>query len=181
MYMKGMVNPPDSLLVVIDIQDRLMPVIYQADRVFSNTQKLIDGFHALQADIIVTEQYPKGLGKTCPEIVFSSQTPVIEKTSFSCLQNSYFGDHLKSKKSLILCGVEAHICVLKTALDAVNQGFDVHVVADAVSSREEYNKLIALERMKQSGVYLTTVESILFQMIDFAGTDAFKAISRIIR
>ena len=88
---------------------------------------------------------------------------------------------LTNTKSLIICGAESHICVLKTALDAVKAGYEVHVVADAVSSRTPENKQLALERMRQSGVYITSVEMILFMLLDQAGTDEFKAISKLIK
>ena len=179
--MKGLLSAENCVLVVIDIQERLMPVIHQADLVFSQTQKLIDGFTILHTPVVATEQYPKGLGKTCSEIILPEHSPIIEKTSFSCLGEDLFSTTVKQKRSLVLCGVETHICVLKTALDAVNAGFDVHVVTDATSSRKIENKEIALLRMQQSGVYMTTVESVLFQLIDCAGTDQFKAISRLIK
>lgn len=179
--MKGLLSAENCVLVVIDIQERLMPVIHQADLVFSQTQKLIDGFTILNTPVVATEQYPKGLGKTCSEILLPEHCPIIEKTSFSCLGEDLFSTTVKQKRSLVLCGVETHICVLKTALDAVNAGFDVHVVTDATSSRKIENKEIALLRMQQSGVFMTTVESILFQLMDCAGTDQFKAISRLIK
>ena len=179
--MKGLLSVENCVLVVIDIQERLMPVIHQADLVFSQTQKLIDGFTILHTPIVVTEQYPKGLGKTCSEIVIPEHIPIIEKTSFSCLGEDLFSTTVKQKRSLVLCGVETHICVLKTALDAIKAGFEVHVVTDATSSRNAENKEIALVRMQQSGVFMTTMESVLFQLMDCAGTDQFKAISRLIK
>jgi nicotinamidase-related amidase len=179
--MKGLLSVDDCVLVVIDIQEKLMPVIHQADLVFSNTQKLIDGFTILQTPIVATEQYPKGLGKTCSEIVLPEQTTIIEKTSFSCLGEDLFHPMVKQKRSLVLCGVETHICVLKTALDAVRAGFEIHVVTDATSSRNAGNKEMALVRMQQSGIFMTTMESVLFQLMDCAGTDQFKAISRLIK
>ncbi|MBS1612554.1 MAG: isochorismatase family protein, partial [Bacteroidetes bacterium] len=107
----------------------------------------------------------------------------IEKMSFSCMLNEDVSEQLKltNVKDIVICGVEAHICVLKTALDALQQGYRVHVVADAVSSRTLQNKQLALERMRQAGAYIVSVEMILFMLLEKAGTDEFKAISKLIK
>ncbi|KXK39561.1 MAG: hydrolase [Saprospiraceae bacterium] len=174
----------NSLLVVVDVQERLMPVIHNSESAIQNIQKLIDGASILGMDFLVTEQYPKGLGHTVAELTFDrNQTVVLTKDTFSCmLEPSIVEAISKTKKQhLILCGAEAHICVLKTALEAVAQGYTVHVVADAVSSRTPENKNLGLERMRQSGVYIVSLEMILFMLIDCAGTDQFRAISKLIK
>jgi isochorismate hydrolase len=166
--------------MVIDEQKLLMPVIHDAERVFQNTNKLIAGMGILGMDRIITEQYPKGLGPT-DAAVQKEDSKVYEKSCFSCLLQDSLAGQLRGKKSLILCGVEAHICVLKTALDGLAAGFEVHVVADAVSSRHPDNHRYALDRMRQAGAFIATTEMVLFQCMDYAGTDQFKAISKLIR
>ncbi len=173
----------DSLLMVIDVQERLIPVIHEHEVVVKNVKILMEGALALGMDTIITEQYPKGLGHTIPELEADAGIPVFPKNHFSCLLDSEVGQYVRprNKKNLILCGVESHICVLKTALDAAAQGYTVHVVSDAVSSRTPENKQAALERLRQSGVYVVSTEMILFMLIDCAGTAEFKAISKLIK
>lgn len=179
----GILDKEKTALLVIDIQEKLVPVVQNSDALFANANKLIKGFEVLKLPIIVTEQYPKGLGNTCKEIELPTATNVIEKISFSCLLSSEVNNQLQEKKitTLILCGAEAHICVFKTALNAIQLGYEVHVVADAISSRTQENKAIAIERLKQSGVFVASTEMILFQLIDEAGTETFKTISKIIK
>ena len=173
----------NTALLVIDVQERLMPVIFEQEKIFANVNKLLRGAEILNLETVVTEQYPKGLGNTCKEVQLPEQANIIEKTCFSSMLSTEVNDQLKltNVKSLIICGVESHICVLKTALDALKEGYEVHIVADAVSSRTEENKQLALARLRQAGAYITTVEMILFQLLDYAGTDEFKAISKLIK
>ena len=160
-----------------------MPVIYEQEKIFANINKLLRGAEILSLETIITEQYPKGLGNTCKELAIGENKTLIEKLCFSCMLSEPVTEQLKltNKKSLIICGVESHICVLKTTLDALKEGYEVHVVADAVSSRTAENKQIAIERMRQAGAFITSVESILFMLLDKAGTDEFKAISKLIK
>lgn len=179
----GILNKANTALLVIDLQERLMPVIAGKDDIFKNTNILIDGCVVLNVPIVITEQYPKGLGHTCAEVKIPEGNQPIEKVCFSCVQSTDVLNTLNAKniRSLILCGVEAHICVLKTVLEAVQRDFEVHVIADAIGSRVPYNKEIALIRMQQAGAFITTSESVLFQMLNEAGNDEFKAISKLIR
>ena len=179
----GIPQREHTALLVIDIQERLMPVIFENDKVFANANKLLRGAEILGLETIITEQYPKGLGHTCQEIQLPEDPNIIEKVCFSSLLSEAVSEQLKltNVKSLIVCGVESHICVLKTTLDALKAGYEVHVVADAVSSRSAENKHLALERMRQSGAFITSVEMILFMLLDNAGTDEFKAISKLIK
>jgi len=172
-----------TALLVIDVQERLMPVIFEQEKIFANVNKLLRGAEILKLETIITEQYPKGLGNTCKEVVLGENPTIVEKTCFSSMLNNKVNDQLKltNVKSLIICGVESHICVLKTTLDALKAGYEVHVVADAVSSRTDENKQLALARMRQAGAFITSVEMILFQLLDYAGTDEFKAISKLIK
>lgn len=179
----GLLKKEKTALLVIDVQEKLIPVIQDSESVFANVNRLIKGAAVLHLPILVTEQYPKGLGNTCKEIELPKDTNIIEKMCFSCMQSSDVLKelHALNVNSLILCGVEAHICVFKTALEALEKGFDVHIVADAVSSRTTDNKRIALDRLKHAGAFIVSTEMILFQLIDEAGTDEFKAISRLIK
>jgi nicotinamidase-related amidase len=179
----GLLKRKKTALLVIDLQEKLMPVIHQSEQVFANVNRLVRGAEILKLPIVVTEQYPKGLGNTCKEVYLPEKQDVIEKMSFSCLLSAQVNERLQylNTRSLILCGVEAHICVLKTALDAIKEGYEVHVVADAVSSRTDENRRWALERLRQSGAFIASTEMILFQLLDEAGTDEFKAISKLIK
>jgi nicotinamidase-related amidase len=179
----GLPNRNTTALLVIDVQERLMPVIQGSEAIFSNVNKLLGGAAVLGISTIVTEQYPKGLGHTCPEISIPENVSIDEKMCFSCMRSESVLAKLKQDNitHIIICGVESHICVLKTALEAIEQGFNVHVVQDAVSSRTPENKSAAIERMRQSGAYIVSTEMILFMLIDEAGTDEFKAISRLIK
>ena len=179
----GLLQKETTALLVIDVQERLMPVIHGQEQIFSSVNKLLRGAEILGLETIITEQYPKGLGNTCKEVEIGENKTLIEKVCFSCMQSEPVTEQLKltNKKSLIICGVESHICVLKTTLDALKQGYEVHVVADAVSSRTAENKQIALDRMRQAGAFITSVEMVLFMLLDKAGTDEFKAISKLIK
>lgn len=179
----GLIQKDKTALLIIDIQEKLMPVIQDTEIVFANTNRLIKGASVLNMSVILTEQYPNGLGNTCVEIELPETISPVEKICFSCMQSENVIHQLKAKNitTLILCGVESHICVMKTALEALEKNFEVHVVADAVSSRTKENKQIALERMRQSGAFIVSTEMILFQLIDDAGTEEFKAISRLIK
>jgi hypothetical protein len=152
--------------------------------VLRNSEILIKGLQALNIPIIVTEQYTKGLGFTI-EPVKSLFTPFesLEKISFSCCDDQPFLNKLNllSKKLVIMAGIETHVCVLQTALDLLDNGYTPVVVADCVSSRKLGDKQVALARIQSSGGIITTYESILFELTRFAGTDTFKAISKLVK
>lgn len=177
----GKLNREDTLLLVIDIQDKLMPVVYEQDQIIKQANILIKGMEILGVPIVVTEQYSKGLGHTCKDILLPENQIVNEKISFSCYSDENIKNQIKHKKQLILIGVEAHICILKTALDLLEKNYEVHIVADAVSSRTLENKTCALQRMQQAGAFIETTEMILFQLLDKAGTEEFKTISKLIK
>jgi len=164
----GLLQKETTALLVIDVQERLMPVIYEQEKIFANVNKLLRGAEILSLETIITEQYPKGLGNTCKEVEIGEGKTLIEKVCFSCMQSEPVTEQLKltNKKSLIVCGVESHICVLKTTLDALKQGYEVHVVADAVSSRTAENKQIALDRIRQAGAFIVSTEMVLFMLLD---------------
>jgi len=179
----GIVKRNEVAFILIDIQEKFMPVIYNIESVIANSNILIKGASILKIPIIVTEQYPRGLGKTVDKIELEADQKVIEKMSFDCFGSYEFVRELDSLnvKTLVLFGMESHVCVLKTSLEALSRGYEVHVVADAISSRTQDNKNIALERLRQSGVFIASTEMTLFQLIDQAGTEEFRAISKLVK
>jgi nicotinamidase-related amidase len=174
----------DTAAVVVDIQERLLPHIYKWEETLQNCLKLIEGLQVLSVPLVVTQQYTKGLGNTDASIVNKiTEFSYIEKISFSCYGEPKFRDRIKSlgKKSIILCGIETHVCILQTCLDLIDEGYQPVVVEDCVSARKPNDKVIAIERMRQEGARITTLESILFELTQCAGTDTFKQISRIVK
>ena len=178
------IQKEDCAFVVIDIQERLFPHIQDKDFMAQKCATLIQGMQILELPVIVTEQYVKGLGQTIPMIqeAIDSYNP-IEKMTFSCCGLGAFNLKIEEhyKENIIICGIESHICVLQTALDLVEAGHKPIVVVDAVSSRNPLDKEIALDRMRQEGIRLTTVESILFELCKSSGNDTFKKISKLVK
>ena len=179
----GKLNLETTVFVLVDVQDAFKPVIYEFDRVVENSNKLLKGAEILGVKVIATEQYPKGLGKTVKAIYLPKGVEPIPKVCFSCLGSSEFMARLEKTKakSVVLFGIEAHICLLKTALDALEKGFEVHVVEDAISSRTKKNNKIGLERMKQAGAFIASTEMVLFQLMEKAGSEEFKEISKLVK
>jgi nicotinamidase-related amidase len=179
-----LIKKEETLGLVIDIQDKLFPHIQENERIKNNSIKLIEGLKILNIPIIVTQQYTSGLGETIADIKarLDSFEP-IEKLSFSCYKEPKFTAKLKEsgKKNVIICGIETHICILQTALDMLSNGYTPVIIADCTSSRKVHDKLHALERMRQSGVVVSTYESVLFELLTVAGTDEFKAISKLVK
>ncbi len=181
-----MINSKNSLLLIIDIQEKFRLVLFNVDELISNVTKLVKAFQLLKIPILVIEQYPKGLGKTMKEIKEELDGyDYIEKVSFDCFHNRDFFDLLENKfsdkKYLIICGIEAHVCVTQTVLSALFKGYDVHLVANAVSSRKKIDYDIALRRMEDEGAKLSSSEMIIFQMIKDSKEEHFKEISQIIK
>ena len=170
-------------LVVIDIQEKLAQLMYRKESLFESAQKLIKGIRVLEIPIVVTEQYPKGLGPTVPELARSLSGPPLVKDSFSCAREPAVRAAIEAvgRRQAVVAGIEAHVCVLQTALDLAAAGFQVHVPHDAVCSRRPVDKKWALERMAAAGVAVSTTESALFELLERCGTDEFKAVSRMIR
>jgi len=176
--------PEHAAGLVIDIQQQLLPKMYQADTVESNCQKLISGLSILGIPLLATEQYPKGLGPTSPSI--SSLIPnfdPIEKLSFSCCRQENFRKslHKLGKRAIIICGIEAHVCVLQTVIDMVELGYQPVVVEDCVDSRKLSDKQTAIARMIRERVIVTSYESILFELCLEAGTEQFKKLSKLLK
>lgn len=177
----------NAILAVIDVQERLMAVIHDATEIDANVGRLIRGCRVLGVPVIVTEQYPKGIGPTTPnvrEAMFDAGvSEPIQKMCFSSFGADEFADTLSrsGRKQVILCGVEAHVCVFQTCRDLLDAGFEVFIVADATSSRTERNRDLATRRMTSDGARLVTTEMALFEMTVASGTDEFRAISRLVK
>ncbi len=174
----------NAALAVIDIQERLLPMIFEGERVVRNTVRLIKGARVLGIPVLVTEQYKKGLGATTPAVAAEIEgLTQMEKIAFSACGAAGFEQALKKKKvsDVILCGIEAHVCVSQTCLNLLEKGFRVFVVVDAMSSRTTDNHFIAVERMRDAGGVVVSTEMVLFELLEKAGTDEFKQILALVK
>lgn len=174
----------NTALLVIDIQEKLAKVMKMKDAVLDNCLHLIELSKLTGIPVVVTEQYPKGLGLTVEEIrkALPDFQP-IEKLHFSCCDEPSFSNKIKqlNKKNIILAGMETHICILQTCVGLLRDGLNVHLVKDAVCSRSKDNWRTACEFMRDAGAVITCTETVLFQILKVAGTDEFRAISKRIR
>ncbi len=171
-------------LVVVDVQERLLPAIFERQRVVQNTVRLIQGAAALRVPIFATEQYRKGLGPTVPEVATTIPGfAPMEKLAFSACGAAGFIPALRKKKATeaILCGIEAHVCVSQTCLDLLDNGFRVFVAADAVSSRTPENYRVGLDRMRAAGAVIVSTEMALFELLEEAGTAEFRQILSLVK
>lgn len=172
-----------SALLIIDVQERILGVMNNKEFFLENIIKLIKGIKVLDVPIFLTEQYPKGLGETISEIKSELENSAIQKMSFSCFGAENLFQELINKNisQVILCGIESHVCVMQTALDLIENGFQVNLAADAVTSRKISDYQIAIERMRVNGVEITSTESILFELLNVCGTEEFKSVSKIVK
>src|SRR3984893_8437686 len=166
-------------LVIVDIQEKLLPPIFQKEQLVRNSKLLIRAPGVLKIPAIVSTQYAKGLGKTVPEIAsLLPETEAIDKDRFSCFGSDIFCTSLKrlpgNRNTLLLCGMESHICVAQTALAARREGYLVHVASDAGSSRTEWNWKVGLERMRAAGAVISSTEMLIYEALRSSGTTAFK-------
>ncbi len=166
----------NTALVVIDVQESFRPYGSFAG-VAESTAKLLEAARILNVPALVSEQYPKGLGSSVPEIGLQ-QEPVIEKSVFSAARADGFG--LNGRVQAIVCGLETHVCVSQTVHDLLSQGVEVHVPADAVGSRHALDYERGLERMERAGAIVSSVEAVLFELLERAGTPEFKAVQKLI-
>jgi len=172
-------DPAQSALVVIDIQEKLLPPIFQKEQLVRNSQLLIRLAGILKMPTLLTAQYSKGLGNTVPDVAgLLPETQAIEKQVFSCFGSDVFCSTLKrlpvNRNTVILCGMESHICVAQTALAALREGYLVHVASDAVSSRTEWNWKIGLDRMRAAGAVISSTEMVIYEALRSSDTSAFK-------
>lgn len=177
-----MMSAGDTALLVVDVQERLVPAIAAHERVVWNVRRLIDGARVLGLPVVATEQYPQGLGPTVPELA-ERLGEIPAKLTFSCGGCAQVFHDLESRGifKLLVCGMETHVCVQQTVLDLLAAGWRVYVAVDAVGSRYALDRDTALARMDSSGATLTTTEAALFEWCQVAGTPQFREISRLAR
>jgi len=174
----------DTIGLIIDMQSVLYPHIYKYEQLTKNTYILIEGLKALNIPLIVTQQYTKGLGETITPIKkLLEDYKTIEKTSFSCCDEAMFMEHLSlsSKNNVIIAGIESHVCVMQTAIDLIENGYQPIIIKDCVSSRNKKNREIAVDRMKSEGAIISSFESILFELCRNSNNDIFKKISKLVK
>jgi nicotinamidase-related amidase len=169
-----------TTLIVVDVQEAFRKAIPDFDRVTKATATLIEGAETIGIPIVITEQYPKGLGETVPEVAEHLPDGVepLEKVVFSASEAEGFD--LGGRDQALVCGVETHVCVNQTALDLLDAGVDVQVAEDAVGSRFEENKRVGLHKMERAGAVMTSVETALFELLGRAGTEEFKRVQKLI-
>lgn len=174
----------NTIAVVIDFQEKLLPHMENAETIKDNAIKLLKGLKALEIPIIVTQQYTKGLGDTVSDVSEAIDNfSYIEKSTFSCYSQTDFIKELNKsgKKNVIIMGIESHVCVLQTALDLLYNNFNPVIITNAISSRKQEDKETALWRMRDVGCIMSTYESILFELCRKAGTEEFKTISKLVK
>ena len=166
--------------IVVDYQEKLVPVMSDKEQLIHNSEILLKGLKILEVPMYITQQYTRGLGTSIKEITDATEdmtyTDKLSFTAFDCVE-----EKIKDKKFIIVCGIEAHICVLQTVIDLVAAGYIPVVVEDCISSRKNSDKKCALKRMRDEGAIVTTYESILFELLKVAGTDESKRIQRLIK
>ena len=181
---EALLSKDETALIIIDVQEKLFEKVEDKNRIADNICRLIRFANILGIPIILTEQYPEGLGPTIHRIrdLIPNVKP-IEKIEFSCMASREFRRRLSEikVKNLVLTGIEAHICVAQTAIEAIASGYRVYVVYDAISSRHGEDKAIAIERMKQHGAYVVTSEMLMYEVLRRAGTTEFKEILKLVR
>jgi len=186
-----LINPDDTALVVIDMQEKLLPVVSQNEQILANVERLLSTAEILSVPVVATEQYPKGLGPTVTslsEVIVRtnaewSSAGLPAKTMFSCRECESAFKPLQSNgvKNLLLCGIETHVCIAQTALDMIAAGFNVQLCVDAMGSRFPLDHEVAIRRMEAEGCSITTTEAAMFELCEKAGNDAFKAIAKLLR
>ena len=180
-----LIDATEAVLVVIDVQERLAAAMSSCDTVVSAISRLVRAAHELEMPVIYTEQYPRGLGTSVPELadaLVGAYGPV-EKVSFDACNESAFVSALEAtgRRQVVLVGMEMHICVAQTALHLLEDGYRVHVVADAVCSAEPSDGVVALERLRAAGAEVSVSESVIYEALGEAGTDRFRSILAIIK
>lgn len=173
-----------SMLLIVDVQESFRKQLKDLDNLTRNITILAEAAKILKVPVVLTEQYPQGLGKTIAEIsACLGEHKYFEKTAFSCCQAAGFSDMMESlgREQIIICGIEAHVCVSQTAHELLSGGYTVHVVADAIASRAPRNRDIAWEKMIASGAVPSCVEMALFEMLGGSGSEQFKAVQRLVK
>jgi len=176
---RRLLDPEQCTLIVVDIQEKLLPPIFEKERLVRNSQLLIRLAGILKMPTLVSTQYAKGLGSTVPDIAsLLPEAQPVDKQMFSCFGSDVFCSLLKrvpgNRNTVLLCGMETHICIMQTALGALRDGYLVHVASDAVSSRTELNWKIGLERMRAAGAVISSTEMMMYELLRSSGSPAFK-------
>ena len=178
--MNGKLQRDRTTLIVVDVQEGFRMAVPDFERIAKATATLIEGAEALGVPIVISEQYPKGLGETAPEVSehLPEGTEPLEKVVFSAAEAEGFD--LGGREQALVCGIESHVCVSQTVIDLLEGGTEVQVPLDAVGSRTEENKRVGLHKMERAGAVLTSVEAALFELLGRAGTDEFKTVQKLI-
>ena len=181
-----LLNADSSHLLIIDVQTRLLPVMAAPERVSARCNILLAAADELDIPVTISEQYPKGLGPTDAALKLCGHHKILEKTAFSCLRDEAIAERLNrmredGRHQIVIGGIESHVCVLQTAADLTDAGFEVFVVADAVSSRKKGSVKLALARLRDEGVRIVNTEMALFEWLKRAGTNQFKTLSGLIK
>jgi nicotinamidase-related amidase len=174
----------DSILIVVDMQARLVPAVAQSEEVTGRVAFMLQVARRLDVPVILTEQYPAGLGGTVEAVrAQAPDSPIVEKTSFSAMREPDFARRLSAlrRRQAVVCGAETHVCVLQTAAETATTGFDTFVVADACGSRRDSDKRAGLERLARHGIEAVTSEMVAFEWLHRAGTDAFRDVIKLIK
>jgi len=183
----GKLIQSETAFFLCDMQDKFRPSIQYFNQILEVAQRMVKAANLLEIPVVCTEQYPKGLGNTVSELSEilkeNSKSKIFEKTKFSMLTDdvqSHLNSLDKTPQSIVLFGIEAHVCVQQTALDLLNSGFDVHIVADSTSSRSMTDRMLAFERIRQSGGFITTSESVLFMLMESSKHPKFREVQKLI-
>ncbi|OED47245.1 hydrolase [Endozoicomonas sp. (ex Bugula neritina AB1)] len=179
-----MLNPEDAALVIVDVQGKLASLMHERESLYKNLVAMVKGARALKLPILWMEQLPEKLGSTIPEVANELEgLQPMSKSTFSCCMNSGFIEALEmsNRDQILVVGIEAHICVYQTAMDLLSAGVHVEVVTDAVSSRTDVNKQVALDKLATAGAELTSVEMCLFELMQTADHPLFREVSRLIK
>lgn len=177
------IRPDNALLLVVDVQDRLLPAIHDSTAVVEACRRIIEAAKVLEVPMVVTEQYPEGIGRTCqPLLECLGDAPLYTKIRFSACVESVV-EKLASlrRPNVIVIGIEAHVCVMQTTLDLLRLGYTPYLCADAVGSRRPHDRDMAIERVRQAGAIVTTTESVTFELMGQAGTEVFRQILKIVK
>lgn len=181
----NVLDPSRAVLLIVDVQEAFRTIIPDAEALAQRIARLARGMQILGVPVLVTEQYPRGLGTTVREIAeaLSPDTFIAEKTAFSSCGAASFSEHLDSlgRDQVVICGIEAHICVNQTTHDLLHSGRQVHLAVDCISSRAGWNRKVALRKMQSSGALLTTTEMALFELMRDARNEHFKAVQALIK
>ena len=178
-------NASDAFVCVVDLQEKLVPAMSDPAGLLKRVSVLLGGAAALEIPFVAAQQYPKGLGVVVPEVkgLFPEGTSVTDKITFSCFGTPEFRDSAEKlgRKQMILLGVETHVCVLQTALDALKLGYEVYLVEDCTDSRHVFDRAAGIALMRENGVQVVTGEMLLFQLMRDSRHPAFKTISKLVR